>query len=70
MRKDETAENELNVITSVDHENIVRYYDHFELIKGGTKYLCIITEFCHVSKLNSLFTSNYIKTSSFIKLER
>ena len=51
LEKNCTSENELELIMSVNHENVVKYYDHFELIKGGTKYLCIITEFCHVSKL-------------------
>ena len=53
LEKNDTSENELELIKSVDHENVVRYYDHFELIKGGTKYLCIITEYCHVCKLHS-----------------
>ena len=43
------AENELFLIQSTaTHENIVRYFHHFELLKGQTHNLCIITEYCSV----------------------
>ena len=43
------AVNELIIIQSTTtHENIVRYFHHFELLKGQTHHLCIITEYCPV----------------------
>ena len=50
---DELANNELDILTRLDHENVVKYYAHFELtVKdlAGNKIikLSIFTEFCEV----------------------
>ena len=39
------AENELDLIKATNHENIVRYFHDFDLKKGHTYHLCIITEY-------------------------
>lgn len=49
MKKDETSKNELNRMKSVNQENVVKYIDDFEMIKGHNTYICIITEYCSVS---------------------
>lgn len=65
MKSDEIAHNELAVLIRLDHANIVKYYDHFEVnVRGETDLLssvdlCVITEYCEVKFLviisNSLF---------------
>lgn len=55
MNLDETAVNELLVLIRLDHENVVKYFNHFQFISrpavdsrvSPTK-LCVITEFCEV----------------------
>lgn len=49
MKKDEMTKNELDRMKSVNHENIVKYIDDFDMIKGHNTYSCIITEYCSVS---------------------
>ena len=44
---------EVNILSLLDHENIVRYEDHFELfvfenLKETDRFACIITEYCEV----------------------
>ena len=49
MVKNQIALNELEILTAVNHENVVRYFDHFDLVKGQSlTYLSIITEFFEV----------------------
>jgi len=53
MDNDEVAENELEVIMRVNNENVVKYFDHFELTIRNERdlqehKLCIITEYCEV----------------------
>lgn len=47
----ETAQNELLLMKNIKHENIVQYFDDFEVLLFGTEYLCIISEFCQVNKI-------------------
>ena len=51
IESDETVDNELSVLIRCDHENIVKYYDHFEVnYRGSNNHssLCVIIEFCEV----------------------
>ena len=53
MNLSKVAENETEILTRLDHKNIVKYFDHFEIIMSnnrirGEKKLCIVTEFCDV----------------------
>ena len=43
-----TALNELLIMKTLFHENIIRYFDHFDEQCFGTDYLCIICEYCKV----------------------
>jgi serine/threonine protein kinase len=53
MDKDKTSINELNVIIKLNHENVVKYFDHFELAVANKtlSFICIITEYCYVNLL-------------------
>lgn len=53
------AQNELELIIQLNHPNIVRFYDHFELVTVNSPIeikLCIVIEFCQVlTKLTTFF---------------
>lgn len=55
---DSSAENELAIFLEINHENIVKYYDHFDLNISGDDHTFIIMEYCEVS-LNSLRDYNF-----------
>lgn len=42
------ADLELNVLPSLNHDNIIKYYEHFEAYVYGSNSLCIVTEYCEV----------------------
>ena len=48
--------NELELFSQINHDNIVRYFDHFYKKIGGENKTFLITEYCEVSK--SLLQSN------------
>jgi len=53
MDKEDIPENELEIIMGVNHENVVKYFDHFELVICKNKNInehkfFIITEYCEV----------------------
>jgi serine/threonine protein kinase len=61
MEADESIETiqEANLLSKLDNPYILKYHDSF--LDG--EYFCIVTEYCEVSKLNSLiiiFKSNLI----------
>ena len=43
-----SAQNELKLMKQINHENIIKYFDHFDDQFYGTDYLCIICEYCQV----------------------
>ena len=49
-RLDSETENELELLTEINHDNIVRYFDHFHLEIGEDSQTFLITEYCEVSK--------------------
>ena len=65
MDQNEIADNELLVLMRLEHDNVLKYFDHFQFqfkiadvrSKVVTK-LCVITEFCQV-------ISSFIQTSFF-----
>ena len=70
MDRDEIAENELNVLTRLNHENVVKYFAHFEFsVRGSTGNkkikLAILTEFCEVS-FPSFFFLNKFPNCEFV----
>jgi hypothetical protein len=53
---DSASVNELVIFWDINHENIVRYYDHFHLKIGSENKTFLITEYCEVSsKINNYF---------------
>ena len=44
----ETAQNELDLMKQINHDNIIRYFDNFDEECYSTDYLCIICEYCQV----------------------
>ena len=57
---DSATENELEISSKINHENIVRYFDHFNLSIEGENQTFLITEYCQVSRV---FDQETIKTS-------
>ena len=53
-RLDSITENELEMFFEINHENIVRYFDHFHLKIGNDNHTFLITEFCEVNNNNNL----------------
>ena len=47
---DSTTDNELEMFLNINHDNIVRYFDHFHLKIGDDNQTFLITEFCEVSR--------------------
>ena len=48
---DSVTENELEMFFEINHENIVRYFDHFHMSIEGENQTFLITEYCQVSRL-------------------
>lgn len=46
--KDNSAENEFSLYLRISHENVLKYFDHFQHEQNGTDYICIIVEYCEV----------------------
>lgn len=45
----EIAQNEANILSRLNHENLIKYYEHFEFgINETSRKICIVTEFCEV----------------------
>ena len=53
-RERESNENELVTLWKINHENIVKYYEHFENKMYGRNCTCIITEYCQVFTILTL----------------
>ena len=60
-RFNQNIQNEFTVLLKINHENILRYFEHFEGEFNDIDATFIITEYCEVSLLYSKFKS---KTSS------
>lgn len=48
---DESAKMELEKMQTINHDNIVKHYDHF-IHSGYIEHICIITEYCQVTLFN------------------
>lgn len=40
--------NEVFLLLQISHENILRYFEHFDHEIDGFEYTCVITEYCQV----------------------
>lgn len=58
---------EINVLSQLNHKNIVRYFDHFPLMIGEDIHMLIITEYCEVSLLVVHIVLNYEITLYYLK---
>ena len=62
---DDEWEKEASLLSRLSHENILKYYEHFEIIsKESQCHPCIITEYCQVIfpfHLTSHQLINYLK---------
>lgn len=47
---DPTAQNEIKKYMKLSHQNIVRYFDHFDHEIHDETYTCIVFEYCQVKK--------------------
>ena len=43
------TENEIDLCSEINHDNIVKYYDHFNMSIKGENQTFLITEYCKVS---------------------
>ena len=48
MESGESSENELHIFIRVEHENIVRYFDHFHKQINDNNNAFLVTEYCEV----------------------
>lgn len=42
------AQNELEILKEIKHENIIKYYYHFKETFNKLEHICIICEYCKV----------------------
>lgn len=50
--EDQDWTNEANLLSQLDHENIIKYMDHFEVeTVDSFCFPCIVTEYCEVRHL-------------------
>ena len=66
---DSVTENELEMFFEINHENIVRYFDHFHLEIGDDSQTFLITEYCEVSKWD-IFFHYRIQSIYLLRIER
>ena len=51
IKKGEDSDNdfdEFSLMWNISHENILKYYDHFDHEIDDLDYICVITEYCEV----------------------
>lgn len=52
VQKDQNSnqvQNEVSLLLEISHENVLRYFDHFDGVFKNLDSTFIITEYCHVS---------------------
>ena len=57
---DSATENELEMFSKINHENIVRYFDHFHLNIGDDNHTFLITEYCEVIKISLILKDKLV----------
>ena len=50
MKQMDSTVNEIEFFSQINHENIVRYFDHFDMRIGDEDKTFLITEYCQVSR--------------------
>lgn len=46
--EDDTNEKELEITMRLNHENVIRYYDHFKFETNAKHFLALVIEYCEV----------------------
>ena len=61
-RFNQKVQNEFALLLEINHQNILRYFEHFEDVYKDLECTFIVTEYCHVSCSNifSKFQTRYI----------
>ena len=54
-QSDSATVNELNLFSEINHDNIVRYFNHFHKKIGGEDKTFLIIEYCQVSRIYKIF---------------
>ena len=69
---DSSTENELILFFEINHENIVRYFDHFHMSIKGENQTFLITEYCEVGYYHTIINNlnNNIYRNELKNLER
>lgn len=47
--EDDSFEKELEITMHLNHENVIKYYDHFRIKTGDEHLLGLIIEYCEVT---------------------
>ena len=58
-------ENEIDLIIKINHNNIVRYFDHFHRSIGSEHQTFLITEYCEVNRIKPLLYKSEITIRLF-----
>ena len=59
-QSDSSTLNELELFSEINHNNIVRYFDHFHRRIGSQYQTFLITEYCEVNRIKPLFYKSFI----------
>lgn len=77
MVSDDMALNELVILMRLDHENVIKYYDHFEVNVWKIipffeidLQLCVITEYCEVGSIIQFILGSIFSLFLVFKLAR
>ena len=62
---DSVTENEIELCSKINHENIVRYFDHFHMSIEGDNQTFLITEYCQVNRYSIM---NHLETYLYNEL--
>lgn len=55
------TENELKIFWEINHENIVKYIDHFHVKIRPDEKTCLLTEYCEVRQIMNNNNTNLIE---------
>ena len=56
-----SSETEMIILLNINHENIVRYFDHFSQQISNANFICVVTEYCEV--LSNLIRQKHPKSN-------
>lgn len=65
----ELSKNEVDLMKRIKHDNITRYYEHFDETISGSQYFCFVCEFCQVIVEHSLCYLYYLTQLVLLRTE-